>query len=145
MAKILSYKLGMSLVFREDYVIPVTKLQIIKDKEDIDLSWLEEGKKVDVRGISKGKGFQGVVKRYGFHGAPASHGTKHAHREPGSIGATGPQRVWKGKKMPGRMGNKRVTVKNLEVVEFDKAKGLVLVKGAVPGAVKSKVEIISKE
>ncbi len=99
----------------------------------IDVSIFEEGEKVDVTGISKGKGFQGVMKRWGFSGGPMSHGSKF-HRRPGSIGQhTDPGRVWKGKKMPGHMGMKRVTVLNLEVVKIIKDKNLLLVKGAVPG------------
>ncbi len=95
---------------------------------------LEGYKFVDVEGTSKGRGFQGVVKRWGFGGGPASHGTKQWHRRPGAIGAhTWPARVWKGKKMPGRMGGEKVTVKNLEIVEIKKEKNLLLVKGAVPG------------
>jgi large subunit ribosomal protein L3 len=93
-----------------------------------------KGDKIDVIGTSKGRGFQGVVKRHGFRGAPKSHGTKHAHREPGSIGATNPQRVIKGKRMAGRMGNVRVTIKNLKVVDVKPDKNLILVSGAVPGA-----------
>lgn len=101
--------------------------------DEIDVSVFEVGNKVKVSGISKGKGFQGVVKRYGFKGAPASHGTKHNLRAPGSIGSAFPEHVFKGKKMAGRMGNKRVTVKGLEVVSVDKEKKLLAVKGAVPG------------
>lgn len=101
--------------------------------DEIDVSVFEVGNKVKVSGISKGKGFQGVVKRYGFKGAPASHGTKHNLRAPGSIGSAFPEHVFKGKKMAGRMGNKRVTVKGLEVVSVDKEKNLLAVSGAVPG------------
>ncbi len=94
----------------------------------------EENEFVDVTGISKGKGFQGVMKRWGFHGGPKSHGSKF-HRAPGSIGqTTDPGRVWKGKKMAGHMGNRRVTVLNLQVVKIYPDKNLILVKGAVPGA-----------
>lgn len=101
--------------------------------DEIDVSVFEVGNKVKVSGISKGKGFQGVVKRYGFKGAPASHGTKHNLRAPGSIGSAFPEHVFKGKKMAGRMGNKRVTVKGLEVVSVDKENNLLAIKGAVPG------------
>jgi len=101
--------------------------------DEIDVSVFKVGNKVKVSGISKGKGFQGVVKRYGFKGAPASHGTKHNLRAPGSIGSAFPEHVFKGKKMAGRMGNKRVTVKGLEVVSVDKEKNLLAVSGAVPG------------
>lgn len=91
------------------------------------------GEKVKITGFSKGKGFQGVVKRWGFHGAPKTHGTKHQGRMPGSIGATAPQRVFKGMKMGGRMGNEQVTVKNLEIIEVRTDQSLIVVKGAVPG------------
>lgn len=92
------------------------------------------GEKVHVIGTSKGKGFAGVIKRWGFHGGKASHGSMF-HRKPGSIGASAyPSRVVKGKKLPGQMGNQRVTVKNLIVIEADKDNNLLLVKGAVPGA-----------
>lgn len=101
--------------------------------ETIDLTQFAEGDIVKVAGISKAKGFQGVVKRHGFHGAPKTHGTKHAHREPGSIGATWPQRVIKGRRMAGRMGGERVTVRNLKVVKIDPERQLIAVKGAVPG------------
>ncbi|OHA08984.1 MAG: 50S ribosomal protein L3 [Candidatus Sungbacteria bacterium RIFCSPLOWO2_01_FULL_59_16] len=99
----------------------------------LDLTQFQEGDIVKVSGVSKGKGFQGVVKRHGFHGAPATHGTKHAHREPGSIGSTWPQRVVKGRRMAGRMGGERVTVRNLKVAKIDPERQLIAVKGAVPG------------
>jgi len=100
----------------------------------IDVSTFEPGDIIQVTGISKGKGFQGVVKRHGFHGQDKSHGTKDQLRMPGSIGATGPAHVFKGQKMPGRMGGEQVTVKGLEVVEVDKKDNILLIKGAVPGA-----------
>ena len=93
----------------------------------------EPGEKVFARGIGKGKGFQGVVKRYGFHGGRKTHGS-HFHRSPGAVGAgTDPGRVAKGKKMPGRMGGKKVTVKNLKIVKVDKEQDMIFIKGAVPG------------
>lgn len=92
------------------------------------------GDKVTVTGTSKGKGFQGVVKRHGFAGAQATHGTKDQIRMPGSNGATGPARVFKGSRMGGQMGNVQVSVNNLEIVAIDEAKGELLIKGAVPGA-----------
>jgi large subunit ribosomal protein L3 len=101
--------------------------------DTIDVSSFEEGDIVQASGISKGKGFQGVVKRHGFHGGPRSHGQKHSEREPGSIGATGPQRVFKGVRMAGRMGSDRVTVKNLKVLKIDKENNKILISGAVPG------------
>jgi large subunit ribosomal protein L3 len=95
----------------------------------------EAGQIVDVTGTSKGRGFQGVVKRHGFSGGPKTHGQSDRHRAPGSIGAgTDPGRVWKGTRMAGRMGNARVTVQNLEVVEVLADRHLLLVKGSVPGA-----------
>jgi|TARA_Y100000310_G_C20703765_1_gene832658 large subunit ribosomal protein L3 len=106
-----------------------------------DLTSFEVGDTVAVSGVSKGKGFQGVVKRHGFSGADASHGTKHHERAPGSIGATDPARVFPGKKMPGRMGGARVTVKNLEIAGIDKENNLLMIKGAVPGARNGLVEI----
>ena len=96
---------------------------------------------VDVSGISKGKGFQGVMKRYGFHGGRASHGSKF-HREPGSTGQnTSPHKTFKNRKMPGRMGHENVTVLSLRVVKLDAEKNLVMVKGAVPGLNRSLVMI----
>jgi large subunit ribosomal protein L3 len=94
----------------------------------------EAGERVDVTGISKGKGFTGVMKRHNFHGQGASHGTHKKHRAPGAIGACAtPARVFKGMGMPGQHGAGRVTTLNLEVVEGDPERGLLLVKGAVPG------------
>ena len=94
-----------------------------------------EGQFVDVVGTTKGKGFQGVMKRWNFKGGPASHGSKKWHRRPGSIGQRKtPGRVYKGKRMAGHMGMERVTVQNLEVVEVRADENLILVKGAVPGA-----------
>ncbi len=95
----------------------------------------EAGQLVDVVGTSKGKGFAGVMKRHNFKGVSASHGAHRNHRKPGSIGASAtPSRVFKGKRMPGRMGGDRVTVQNLTVHAIDAEKGLLLIKGAVPGA-----------
>ncbi len=91
------------------------------------------GDKIDVSGISKGKGFQGVVKRHGFAGGPRTHGQKHSERKPGAIGSGGIQRVFKGLRMAGRMGTDRITVKGLEVVAVDTEKNLIFVSGAVPG------------
>ncbi|MBI4059721.1 50S ribosomal protein L3 [Candidatus Giovannonibacteria bacterium] len=101
--------------------------------DKIDISVFEPGEKIKVSGISKGKGFQGVVKRHGFAGGPRTHGQKHSEREPGSIGATWPQRVLKGKRMAGRMGGRTVTVRNLEVVKVEAEKNLLYIKGALPG------------
>jgi len=104
-----------------------------KNGDKIDVSVFQEGDKVKISGISKGKGFQGVVKRHGFHGRNATHGVKHEERKPGSIGSSWPERVIKGRKMPGRMGAERVMVKNLKIVKVDKENNLIVVRGAVPG------------
>jgi large subunit ribosomal protein L3 len=94
------------------------------------------GDRIDVIGVSKGKGFAGVMKRHGFSGLSASHGTERKHRSPGAIGACAtPSRVFRGTRMAGHMGHQRVTVLNLEVVEADAERGLLLLKGAVPGPV----------
>jgi large subunit ribosomal protein L3 len=93
-----------------------------------------QGQRIDVIGVSKGKGFAGVMKRHGFSGLGASHGTERKHRSPGSIGACAtPGRVFKGLRMAGHMGHERVTVLNLEVARIDPERNLVLVRGAVPG------------
>ena len=102
--------------------------------QELGVEVLEVGSKVDVVGTSKGKGFAGHMKRHGFHGVGASHGAHRNHRKPGSIGMSStPGRVFKGKKMAGRMGTDRVTTLNLTLHSVDAEKGLLLVKGAVPG------------
>lgn len=111
--------------------------------DTIDISTFAEGDNVTVSAISKGKGFQGVVKRHNFAGQPRSHGQKHTERAPGSIGATGPQRVFKGQRMPGRMGTDRITVKNLKVVRVDAENNLIMIRGAVPGRRGTLVEIVA--
>lgn len=105
----------------------------------------EAGNPIDVIGISKGKGFQGVVKRHGFHGQKKTHGNKDQLRMSGSIGAGGPQHVFKGVRMGGRMGDEQVTVKNLEIVEVDIDKNYLYVKGAVPGARNGLVLVVCGE
>ena len=107
----------------------------------IDVGTFVVGDKVQAEGISKGKGFQGVVKRHGFHGHNTTHGTKDQVRTTGSIGASGVQHVLKGMRMPGRMGGGRVTVKNLEIMQIDQASNILYLKGAVPGARNSLVLI----
>jgi large subunit ribosomal protein L3 len=107
----------------------------IKRGDKVDVGFLKQGDLVDVIGLSKGRGFAGVVKRHHFSGGPKTHGQTDRHRAPGSIGATTwPGRVLKGKRMAGHMGNRRVTVRKLEVVQADPERNLLLVKGAVPGA-----------
>jgi large subunit ribosomal protein L3 len=104
-----------------------------KSGDTLTVEMFEVGAKVHVSGTSKGKGFAGVIKRHNFSGGPASHGS-HLHRSPGAIGqASTPSRVFKGKKMPGRMGGESVTVRNLEVVRTDPEQNLLLIRGAVPG------------
>jgi large subunit ribosomal protein L3 len=100
-----------------------------------------QGDTVTVSSISKGKGFQGVMKRHGMHGGWHQHGQKHSMREVGSIGSTGQQRVNKGKRMPGRMGSDRVTQKNVTILDVDAVNGLILIKGAVAGKRGTLVEI----
>ncbi|MBK9724130.1 MAG: 50S ribosomal protein L3 [Candidatus Lutibacillus vidarii] len=103
--------------------------------QEVTVEIFEAGQKVDVSGTSKGKGFAGVMKRHGFHGVSSSHGQKRNHRKPGSIGGCStPGRVFKGMRMAGRMGGVRHTAQNLMIHAVDVEKGLLLVKGAVPGA-----------
>ncbi len=112
----------------------------------IDLSTFAVGDTVQVSGLTKGKGFAGVVKRHGFHGGRRSHGQKHSEREPGSIGGSGGRaggRVAKGIRMAGRMGADRVTVKNLKVLAVDAAEGRIIVSGAVPGHRGTMLEVVS--
>lgn len=109
--------------------------------ERIDVSVFKEGDIVKVSGISKGKGFQGAVKKWGFKGRNQTHGVKHEHRTLGSVGSSGPGRVFPGRKMPGRMGAERVSVKNLEVVEVDAQNNLIAIKGAIPGRRGTLIEI----
>jgi len=102
---------------------------------EITVSSFEAGQKVDVTGQSRGKGFQGVIKRWNFRMQDATHGNSRSHRAPGSIGQNqSPGRVFKGKKMAGHMGDERVTVQTLEVVRVDAERNLLLIKGAIPGA-----------
>ncbi len=105
----------------------------LKVGDEINVSVFEEGDTVSISGISKGKGFQGGVKKHGFSGRNTSHGMKHEVRTIGSVGQRFPQHVIKGRKMPGRMGYERTTVKNLKIAKIDKENNLIAVKGAVPG------------
>lgn len=114
----------------------------LKVGDKIGVSIFQEGEVVKISGISKGKGFTGAVKRWGFKGKlSATHGTKHEHRTLGSVGTSHPPRVQKGKKMPGRMGGERVTIRNLKVVKVDPENNLLAVKGAVPGRKETLLEI----
>lgn len=109
--------------------------------QTIDVSVFTPGDEITVAAVSKGKGFQGVVKRHGFKGGRRSHGQKHSEREPGSIGATGVARVLKGTRMGGRMGTDKVTVKGLTVLQVNKDENLLVVSGAVPGRKGTLVEV----
>ena len=123
---------GMFRYLRE---VPLEAGAEIQVGRKIDVSLFAPGEMVDVSGTSIGRGFAGGIKRHGFHGGPKTHGQSDRHRAPGSIGAgTTPGRVIKGMKMAGHMGNHRVTVQNLEVLEVDPDRNLLLLRGAVPGA-----------
>ena len=117
-----------------EFVIQEDDIGELKVGESISLDQFEEGQKVDVSGTSIGKGFSGVVKRWNFKMQDATHGNSLSHRAPGSIGqCQTPGRVWKGKKMAGHMGSKKVTVQNLKIQSLDIENSLVLLKGSVPG------------
>src|SRR6266540_1039079 len=145
---LLGTKLGMTQVFdAAGHIVPVTVVQAgpctvaqVKTPERdgyaaVQLAFGEvKPERVDVIGVSKGKGFAGVMKRHGFAGLGASHGTERKHRSPGSVGACAtPGRIFKGMRMAGHMGHERVTVLNLEVAKIDPERSLLLVRGAVPG------------
>jgi len=108
--------------------------------QEVKVDIFAEGDVIDVTGISKGKGFQGAIKRHNQSRGPMSHGSRY-HRRPGSMGPVAPNRVFKGKLLPGRMGGEQITIQNLEVVKVDTERNLILVKGNVPGARKSYVTI----
>lgn len=128
----------------EEFRVDSKLVETFKVGDVIDLSVFTSGDVLTVSGISKGKGFQGVVKRHGFAGGPRTHGQKHSEREPGSIGSTGPQKVFKGKRMAGRMGSDRTTVKNLKAVQVDKDSNQIFISGAVPGRRGTILEIRAK-
>ncbi len=112
--------------------------------DEISVDTFKEGETIKVQGVTKSKGFQGVVKRHHFHGASKTHGTKHALREPGSIGHTGIQRVAKGKRMAGRTGGETHSMINVKVVKIDKTNNLLFVRGSIPGRHGTLLKIISK-
>lgn len=128
----------------KEFRIKPTDKSEAKVGDVIDVSAFAIGDKLQVTSVSKGKGFQGVVKRHGFAGGPRTHGQKHSEREPGSIGGGLRTHVPKGMRMAGRMGSDRITQKNLEVVFVDKEANLMLIKGAITGKRGSLVEIISR-
>ena len=101
--------------------------------QTLDVTLFKEGDLVEIVGTSKGKGFQGVIKRHGFKGGPRSHGQKHSERAPGSLGSAGNQRVFPGLRMGGRMGSDRVTLPHVKILKVDEANNLLIIRGAVPG------------
>ena len=114
--------------------VPAESLDGVEVGARVDVGFLKPGDLVDVTGTSKGRGFAGVIKRHGFRGGKKTHGQSDRWRHPGSIGSgTTPGRVWKGLRMAGHMGNERVTIKNLEVLQVDPERNLVALRGAVPG------------
>lgn len=119
--------------FRREFKVSEEEGKKYKVGDAIDVTIFSAGDTVDVRGTSKGKGFQGVVKRWGFKGGPASHGHRHDQRAPGSIGSAFPEKVFKGMKMAGRMGGGRVTAGGLKVLGVEKKLGVLALKGALPG------------
>ena len=134
-------EIGQFAYLRE---VRLDNVEDLKIGDVIDISQFKAGDKVDVTGISKGKGFAGVVKRHHFRGGPKTHGQSDRNRAPGAIGSTTtPGHVWKGMKMAGHMGNERVTARNLEVHSADAARTLLLIEGAVPGG-KNGLVIIRK-
>jgi len=136
--------LGNFRVLREFRPEEGATLPAVGDKVEIDI--FKEGDVVEISGTSKGKGFQGVVKRHGFHGGPRSHGQKHSEREPGSISGGNREggRVPKGMRMAGRMGSDRITVANLKVIAIDKENNQIMVEGAIPGRRGTLIEIKGK-
>jgi large subunit ribosomal protein L3 len=142
-AQIGSMKGALHKTLKEFRIKPTDKSEA-KEGDVIDVSAFAPGDKIQVTSVSKGKGFQGVVKRHGFAGGPRSHGQKHSEREPGSIGGGLRTHVPKGMRMAGRMGSDRITQKNLKVVSVDTENNLMLVKGAITGKRGSLVEIISR-
>ncbi|HVH96707.1 MAG TPA: 50S ribosomal protein L3 [Bacillus sp. (in: firmicutes)] len=110
--------------------------------QEVKVSMFAEGEMIDVTGVSKGKGFQGSIKRHGQSRGPMAHGSRY-HRRPGSMGPVAPNRVFKGKLLPGRMGGEQITVQNLEIVKVDVERNLLLIKGNVPGSKKALLKIKS--
>ena len=133
---------GLGKLFRYLREMEADDIAAIEVGQEIDVSLFAVGDRVEATALSKGRGFAGGVKRHGFHGGPKTHGQSDRHRAPGSIGAgSTPGRVLKGLKMAGHMGNSKVTVRNLEVIESDPERNLLLVKGSVPGAHNSLVVV----
>ena len=149
MKKIIAEKVNMTQIFSETgEIFPVTLVKELQGKtlaDDLQGLALQEGDVITVSGISKGKGFPGVVKRHKFQGGRRTHGQKHSEREAGSIGGGGRAggRVVKGMRMAGRMGGKRVAVKNLKIIKILPETREIFIRGAIPGRRGSKVEILS--
>ncbi len=127
----------------EKFVRREFAMEVPAESVEVTLEQFAEGDIVEVSGISKGKGFQGVVRRHHFKGGPASHGHTDWERKAGSIGSRFPQHTRKGKRMAGRMGGDRVTVKNLQIMKIDKDNQVVAIKGAIPGIPGAIVEIVT--
>ena len=138
-----SWAQGKKQKLKEFRLKPMDKVEV-KEGDSIDVGVFAPGDKLQVSSISKGKGFQGVVKRHGFHGGPRTHGQKHSEREPGSIGGGLRTHVPKGMRMAGRMGSDRITQKNLKVVFVDKENNLLLIEGAVAGKRGTLVELVGR-
>lgn len=138
MEYITAKKIKMTQIFKEDKVIPVTLVAVLDMPADTEIA---ENASVKIIGTTKGRGFQGGVKRWGFHGGSKTHGQKDRFRAPGSIGATAPQRVLKGHKMAGHMGVDKKTVKNVKVVEWNREAKTMALKGAIPGNSGSAIKI----
>jgi large subunit ribosomal protein L3 len=143
LAKPQAQEFGDKGAFARTAQVALATGEALEPGQILNVSTFAVGDKIDVIGTSKGRGFQGVVKRHGFAGHPTTHGHKDQVRKSGSIGAGGVQRVFKGMRMAGRMGSDRVTVKNLEVVTIDAEKNIIGVKGAIPGARGSEVTLIA--
>nr|BET44527.1 MAG: 50S ribosomal protein L3 [Candidatus Aschnera chinzeii] len=123
----------VGIILREFHVKEIDKFTL---GQTIDIMYFKDIKKVDITGISKGKGFAGTIKRWNFASQDASHGNSLSHRVPGSIGQNQtPGKVFKGKKMPGRLGNTQVTTQNLEIIRIDIQRNLLLIKGSIPGSI----------
>lgn len=129
--------------FLKQTEVKVEKSDDYKVEDEFKVDQFEISEKVKVIGISKGKGYQGVMKRHNFSGSPATHGHRHDHRAPGSIGCAFPERVFPGKRMAGRMGSDRVTTKNVKVALVDAEKSLLALEGAVPGNNGSIVQVFT--
>jgi len=135
--KFVGTKMKMTSVFKDGRQYGVTPIKL---SEKTEIEGLESGIRVMLSGTSKGHGFTGGVKRWNFRGGPATHGQKNRHRAPGSIGNTAAQRVLPGRHMAGRMGNERITYRNMLILDIDAEKKIVLINGSAPGIIGKKVE-----